>query len=280
MHGELDVAAARVDAHAADDGDADVTQLLVFAIGQGEAGGHGDGVTGVHADRVDVLDRADDHDVVVAVAHQFELEFLPAFDALLQQHLVGRRVMQAGAGDAVQLLLVVRDTGAEASHGEARAHHQRVSEFGGDGVHFLHGVGNFGARGFGASLVDDLLEQLAVLAAVDGVKGGADQLDVVLLEHTGLAERHRSVQRGLATQGGQQGVGAFLGDDLLKDGRGDRLDVGGVGHLRVGHDRGRVGVHEDDADALFAQHAARLGAGVVELGRLPDHDRAGADDHH
>ena len=70
VHGELDVAAARVDAHAADDGDADVTQLLVFAIGQGEAGGHGDGVTGVHADRVDVLDRADDHDVVVAVAHQ------------------------------------------------------------------------------------------------------------------------------------------------------------------------------------------------------------------
>ena len=280
VHGELDVAAARVDAHAADDGDADVTQLLVFAIGQGEAGGHGDGVTGVHADRVDVLDRADDHDVVVAVAHQFELEFLPAFDALLQQHLVGRRVMQAGAGDAVQLLLVVRDAGAEASHGEARAHHQRVSEFGGDGVHFLHGVGNFGARGFGARLVDDLLEQLAVLAAVDGVKGGADQLDVVLLEHTGLAERHRGVQCGLATQGGQQGVGAFLGDDLLKDGRGDRLDVGGVGHLRVGHDRGRVGVHEDDADALFAQHAARLGAGVVELGRLPDHDRAGADDHH
>ena len=261
-------------------GHADVTQLLVFAIGQGEAGGHGDGVTGVHADRVDVLDRADDHDVVVAVAHQFELEFLPAFDALLQQHLVGRRVMQPGAGDAVQLLLVVRDAGAEASHGEARAHHQRVSEFGGDGVHFLHGVGNFGARGFGASLVDDLLEQLAVLAAVDGVKGGADQLDVVLLEHTGLAERHRGVQCGLATQGGQQGVGAFLGDDLFKDGRGDRLDVGGVGHLRVGHDRGRVGVHEDDADALFAQHAARLGAGVVELGRLPDHDRAGADDHH
>ena len=39
VHGELDVAAARVDAHAADDGDADVTQLLVFAIGQGEAGG-------------------------------------------------------------------------------------------------------------------------------------------------------------------------------------------------------------------------------------------------
>lgn len=92
MDGELDVAAAGVHAHAADDGDADVTQLLVFAIGQGEARGHGDGVTGVHADRVDVFNRADDHDVVVAVAHELELEFLPAFDALFDQDFVGGRV--------------------------------------------------------------------------------------------------------------------------------------------------------------------------------------------
>ena len=112
MDGELDVAAAGVDAHAADDGDADVAQLLVFAVGQGEARGHGNGVAGVHADRIDVFDRADDHDVVVAVAHELKLEFLPAFDALLDQHLVGRRIVDAGAGDAVQLLLVVRDAGA------------------------------------------------------------------------------------------------------------------------------------------------------------------------
>ncbi len=38
VDGELDVAAAGVDAHATDDGDADVTQLLVFAVGQGEDG--------------------------------------------------------------------------------------------------------------------------------------------------------------------------------------------------------------------------------------------------
>ena len=97
MNSELDVAAAGVHAHATDDGDADVTQLLVFAVGQGEAGGHGDGVTGVHADRVDVLDRADDHDVVVAVAHELELEFLPTLDALFDQDFVGGRVMDAGA---------------------------------------------------------------------------------------------------------------------------------------------------------------------------------------
>lgn len=57
---------------------------------------------------------ADDHDVVVAVAHELELEFLPALDALFDQDFVGGRVMDAGAGDAVQLLLVVGDAGAQA----------------------------------------------------------------------------------------------------------------------------------------------------------------------
>jgi hypothetical protein len=37
-------------------------------------------------------------------------------------------------------------------------------------------------------------------------------------------------------------------------------------------------VHEDDPNALFAQHTAGLGSRVVELDRLADHDRARADD--
>ena len=60
--------------------------------------------------------------------------------------------------------------------------------------------------------------------------------------------------------------------------RRQRLDVGAVGELRVGHDRRRVAVDEDDLEPLGAQRLARLRAGVVELARLPDDDRAGADD--
>ena len=60
--------------------------------------------------------------------------------------------------------------------------------------------------------------------------------------------------------------------------RRQRLDVGGVGHLRVGHDRGRVAVDQHDLEPFGAQRLARLRARVVELGRLADHDRAGADD--
>ena len=48
---------------------------------------------------------------------------------------------------------------------------------------------------------------------------------------------------GLAAQRGQDGVGPFLFDDAGGVLEVERLDVGGVGELGVGHDRGRVRVH-------------------------------------
>jgi hypothetical protein len=55
--------------------------------------------------------------------------------------------------------------------------------------------------------------------------------------------------------------------------------VGAIGELRIGHDRGRIRVHEDDLVAFLAQRLAGLHAGIIELAALPDHDRAGADEH-
>ena len=123
----------------------------------------------------------------------------------------------------------------------------------------------------------DLLELLAVLAALDRLDVGADQLDAVPLQHAGVVQRDREVQRGLPAQRGQQRVGPLARDDLLDELRRERLDVGGVGELRVGHDRRRVGVDQADPEALGAQHPAGLGARVVELAGLADHDRPRAD---
>ncbi len=55
-----------------------IAHRLVFAIGQRHRRRHGDRVAGVHAHRIEVLDRADDHDVVRVIAHHLELELLPA----------------------------------------------------------------------------------------------------------------------------------------------------------------------------------------------------------
>src|SRR5690606_27916508 len=129
-----------------------------------------------------------------------------------------------------------------------------------------------------AERLDDLLEPVAVLTLVDRLHVGADQFDAVLLQDAVVVQGDGRVEGRLAAQGGQQGVGPLLGDDLLDELGGDRLDVGGVGDLRVGPDRRGVGVDQDEPQALGLQDAARLGAGVVELGGLADDDRAGADD--
>ena len=102
-------------------------------------------------------------------------------------------------------------------------------------------------RGVGRPILRHrLAEQLAVFGLVDGVGGGADHLDVELLEHAHLAQRQRAVERGLSAHGRQQRVGALPLDDLGDDLRRDRLDVGGVGEIRIGHDRRRIGIDQDD----------------------------------
>ena len=120
-------------------------------------------------------------------------------------------------------------------------------------------------------------EVLAVLGAVDRVVVGADQLDPEALQGAVVVQRHRQVERRLAAERRQQRVGALALDDLRDRAGQQRLDVGAVGELGVGHDRRRVRVDEHDLVALLEQHLAGLDAGVVELGRLADHDRPGAD---
>ena len=89
-----------------------------------------------------------------------------------------------------------------------------------------------------------------------------------------LFKRQRAVERGLAAHRRQQRVGALLLDDLGDDFGRDRLDIGGVGQIRIGHDRRRIGIDQDDPVALGLQRLAGLGSGIVEFAGLADDDRA------
>ncbi len=57
-----------------------------------------------------------------------------------------------------------------------------------------------------------------------------------------------------------------------------RLDINRVRHFRIGHDGGRIRIDEDDANALILQRLASLGAGIIKLTGLADHDGAGTYD--
>ena len=127
IDGELHVRAAGIDADLAQAGERRVAHHLILAIGQRLRGSDRDGIAGVHAHRIEVLDGADDDGVVGQVAHHLELEFLPAEHALFDQRLVDRREVEPALENFVQLFEVVGDAAARAAQREARAQDDRVA---------------------------------------------------------------------------------------------------------------------------------------------------------
>ena len=232
----------------------------------------------MHTHWIDVLDAADDHAIVGLVAHDLEFVFLPSGDGALDEDLRNRRCRQASDGDGPEVVVVVGDTGTRPAKDVARSHDDRPADLG----RYRHGlvdvVGEARLRNGDPDALHRLLEPLTVLRRFDGQGIRTDHLDAVLFEDATLVELHRQVERRLTAEGRKQRVGPFFGDDRFDHVGVERLDVGGVSEIRVGHDRGRIRVRQDDPVALLFQHPTCLGAGVVELARLTDDDRTGPDD--
>jgi hypothetical protein len=101
----------------------------------------------VHAHRVDVLDRAHDHHVVRAVAHDLELELTPAEHGLVDQDLADGGRGEPAGHDAVELGGVADDPAAAAAEREGRAHDQRQPELADRRARLAEARGDQVARG-------------------------------------------------------------------------------------------------------------------------------------
>ena len=87
----------------------------------------------------------------------------------------------------------MRDTAAGAAHGEARAQNHRIPELFHDGQSVLDAIRIIAAGCFDAKLRHALVEQLTVLATVDGLKVATDHLDAVILKNAGFGQLNRGV---------------------------------------------------------------------------------------
>ncbi|CAI8346668.1 MAG: Uncharacterised protein [Rhodospirillaceae bacterium] len=228
---------------------------------------------------VEVFDRAHDDAVVRVIPDDLHLEFLPAQDRLLDQHLGHRRQPQARGQHLDELFAVVADPAALAPKGKGRAQDRRKAGLSQRFFGLIHGGDQHGTRAFQPNLVHGITELLAIFSLFDGLGPGADKLDTEAFQRTVVVQRQTGVEPGLPAHGRQQRVGALLLDNLGDHLRGYGLDVSGVGKVRVGHDRGRVRVNQNHPVAFLAQRLAGLGARIVKLAGLPDHNGAGADDH-
>ena len=232
----------------------------------------------MHAHGVDIFNAADDDAVVRFVAHHFHLIFFPAQHALIDHHFADGRCVESAKHNALEFFGVIGNAAAAATHGEAWANDggkaHDVARFAGFVERFYHAV--FGH--FQTDARHGVTKQLAIFRLVDGFQIRADEFYIVLLQHAAFGEGLRAVQRGLATHGWQQRIGLFGGDNFFHIFRRDRFDVGGIRQIRVSHDGGRVGIHQNDAVAFGLQRLHRLRAGIIKLARLPYDDGPRADD--
>ncbi len=124
---ELAVAAAH-DAQRRDDVQRGTAQHLIFLVREGQRRGDDDGVAGVHAHWVEVLHGAHGDGVARGIAHDLELDFLPARHGALDEHLGDGRHVQTRAGDLAQLLGAGRRAAARAAQREGRAHDDGIAD--------------------------------------------------------------------------------------------------------------------------------------------------------
>ncbi|MNB90569.1 hypothetical protein D3C75_376290 [compost metagenome] len=227
---------------------------------------------------VEVFDRADDDAVVVFITHHFHLVLFPANQRLVNQQLFGRGKIQTALANLFELFAVVGDTAAGAAHGEARADDARIADVSGNRQRFFHGVCDTGTRSVEADFLHCHVKTAAVFRFINRVGSGANHGHAELSQHALTLKLQRAVQRRLATHRRQNCIRTLFFNNFAYHFPVNRLDVGRISHIRVGHDGGRVGVHQNYAVTLFTQGFTRLGTRVVEFTGLADNDRASAKD--
>jgi hypothetical protein len=275
MQRELDVATT-LDVQRANDVDARRAQHLVFDIRERLRRRDDDRIARMNTDRIDVFHVTNDDAIVRAIAQNFVLDFFPPEQARLDERLMDERRLEPDRERRAQLRLVVHDAAARSAERICRPDHERVAHREAEGDARFD-VRDDRARGDGLADRDHrILEARAILGKSDRIDRCAEQIETVAFDRAVVGQLDREVEARLAAEARQERVRTFALDDRFERGRGQRFEVHGIRDFRIGHDRRRVRVDEDLPVAFFSQRPASLNARVIELGGLPDHDRARA----
>ena len=142
----MHVGAAGRNADAVEDLARHVAQPLNLFVGQGLSRRDGDAVAGVHAHRVQILNRADDDEIAFGIPHQLQLIFFPAEQALIDQHLAQGALLNAVGSDPPQFVAIVSDAPAGAAHRERRPNQNRIADDLGKIERVIHRANDFAVR--------------------------------------------------------------------------------------------------------------------------------------
>ncbi len=185
--------------------------------------------------------------------------------------------LEAPGADFLELFLVVSHAPTGASHGVGRPNDDRKAELALDLPGLFHGMGTL-ALGHSRPMRFIAWSKRSRSSAMLMASALAPIISTPCLASTPCLSSSRAQLSAVCPPWSAGWHRAARLDDLLHRLPGDRLDVGGVGHHRIGHDGRWIGVDQNDPEAFLAQGLAGLGAGIVEFAGLADDDGACADD--
>ena len=230
--------------------------------------------------RVNVFDKANGNHIVVCVADNLKLELFPAENRFLYENLTYEAGLQTSCADGFEFFAVVDKSAAGSSHGVGRAKNNRVTQFICNSESIFYTVCNLAASHFNSQGIHRLFKLNTVLSALNGIYLNTDYLYVIFVKNAGFVQLCTEIQSRLTAKIWQKGVRTFFGNNLFQSFYIERFNVSDISGFRVCHDRGRIGIDQNDFVAQFAKCLAGLGTGIVKFAGLTDDNRTGTYDEY
>ncbi len=130
---------------------------------------------------------------------------------------------------------------------------------------FSHAIGDSAARALQADGFNCLEKLVTIFSSMDNIPCCANHLHAKPIQNAIIKQLTGAVQSCLAAERRQEGIDLvaptmFFFNDLGDSVCSDRLDIGPVSHLRIGHDRRRIRVDQDDLKTFLPQRFTCLSA--------------------
>ena len=230
----------------------------------------------MHTNRIKIFHRANCDNVTLSVTNYLELDFFPTADALFNQNLCNRRKAKTILGDVTQHFFVVCNTATSSAQCECRTYNYRITN------HFCKCnciINGFNHLRRNAGLVDlfhGILERLTIFCLVNGQRICAQQLYAVFFQKSLCSKLHGQSQSSLSAHCREQAVRLFNLNDFLDNVQCQRFDVHLICHCLIRHDGSRIGIDQNDFQALLFQCTTCLCTCIVKLRCLSNDNRTRA----
>ena len=234
----------------------------------------------MNTDRINVFHITDCYGRIVPVPDHFIFDLFIAPDTFFHKHFPYRRKFQGVFQLFRALLGSIRKAAACAAQGERRTQDDRITDFFCRFQSFFQFVYCHGRKHRFPQGFAQFFEKFPVLRPLDGTAVRTQEFHLALFQYPFLFKLHRKVQAGLSADSRQNRIRPFIPDNLRNVLQRQGLHVYLIRHGSIRHDGGRIGIAQDHLIPFLFQGKAGLCSRVVELSRLADHNRAGADDQH